>query len=957
MTSMRRWLIRALVLLALLAFSTGIASAHAALVKSDPAPNAVLSRAPAQVQLWFDEEVDPRFSEIQVLDASRTEVQTGPVQPAPGDPRSVLVSLKPLGNGSYTVVWKVLSATDGHITRGVFAFAVGQGASVTSSAVAAGEGTDELNPFSIGVRWLSLLALLALAGGLFFRVLLLDRSFRALAAAPPDPDPSVDARPLLAASAESVAVRWWQLTALILAIALLANLAELVVQADLITGRLVLDLVVGVLFSTRYGTLWLGRMLLLALISVLLLAGDGHRRLAWLLPALGVLALLTRSLGSHGAAAQGDVSLAVLSDWLHLAAVSIWVGGLIYFALLLRPIWRALGPALRGRWIAQFISRFSVLALAATPVIALTGIYNSLLQVPALDDLIRTLYGTTLVAKVALFGLMIVFGALNLLLVGPRFRRAVSTPAQSARVLTRFRLTLAAEVILGVEAIFLAGLLTLEPPARQQAVPVAPGAAPESRLAFKAAAAPDANVSLVVVGGEFDARVTDANGGPTANILRVIFNFVHLDGDTGIQTVIAEPRADGEYVAAGNYTPLDGMWLVRVIVRRKGVEDVSVEFPLYVPSQDTSPDEHARELLADSDARMNRLVSLRMDQVLNDGANGVAVTHYEYRAPDRLRFTVVGASRGLTATSIAVGRLQYYQEPSGEWTVQSRVDPFVFPHFDRATQAQWARHGRTDTVGGEPAQVVRYATADSSSNGSIQYADWISTSDGRLLKQAMVADGHYMMQTYYDFDAPDITIEAPQNVATPTSAPTPPAGPAAAAPLTGPHRLPGLVTGDLEGDGALILLVAGIAAALAATVKRLSPTLRLTALGLAAACSVAGVAMFLDAVSATSLGAAAAPVDMARANRGRALYDEYCVSCHGPAGRGDGPAGAQLPVKPTDLTTHVLQHDEMYLHSVILDGRGYMPPFGNQLSQDEILDLIAYIRLLAVQASPTPAGP
>lgn len=35
---------------------------------------------------------------------------------------------------------------------------------------------------------------------------------------------------------------------------------------------------------------------------------------------------------------------------------------------------------------------------------------------------------------------------------------------------------------------------------------------------------------------------------------------------------------------------------------------------------------------------------------------------------------------------------------------------------------------------------------------------------------------------------------------------------------------------------------------------------------------------------------------------GRALYDNYCVTCHGPAGKGDGPLAADWPVRPADLT-------------------------------------------------------
>jgi mono/diheme cytochrome c family protein len=42
--------------------------------------------------------------------------------------------------------------------------------------------------------------------------------------------------------------------------------------------------------------------------------------------------------------------------------------------------------------------------------------------------------------------------------------------------------------------------------------------------------------------------------------------------------------------------------------------------------------------------------------------------------------------------------------------------------------------------------------------------------------------------------------------------------------------------------------------------------------------------------------------DSDHAKKGRALFVQHCVSCHGPAGKGDGPAASALKVPPADLT-------------------------------------------------------
>lgn len=39
------------------------------------------------------------------------------------------------------------------------------------------------------------------------------------------------------------------------------------------------------------------------------------------------------------------------------------------------------------------------------------------------------------------------------------------------------------------------------------------------------------------------------------------------------------------------------------------------------------------------------------------------------------------------------------------------------------------------------------------------------------------------------------------------------------------------------------------------------------------------------------------------AANGQEMYQSYCASCHGKAGKGDGPAASALKTPPTDLTT------------------------------------------------------
>jgi mono/diheme cytochrome c family protein len=91
---------------------------------------------------------------------------------------------------------------------------------------------------------------------------------------------------------------------------------------------------------------------------------------------------------------------------------------------------------------------------------------------------------------------------------------------------------------------------------------------------------------------------------------------------------------------------------------------------------------------------------------------------------------------------------------------------------------------------------------------------------------------------------------------------------------------------------------------------------------------------------------------------GKQVYDQYCATCHGAEGKGDGIAGAGLPIKPQDLTAGLILNplpDHM-LYRAIAEGpqsiglSDLMPPFSPQLNERQINNVIVYIRTLAVPA-------
>ena len=92
----------------------------------------------------------------------------------------------------------------------------------------------------------------------------------------------------------------------------------------------------------------------------------------------------------------------------------------------------------------------------------------------------------------------------------------------------------------------------------------------------------------------------------------------------------------------------------------------------------------------------------------------------------------------------------------------------------------------------------------------------------------------------------------------------------------------------------------------------------------------------------------------ADAEQGKKLYGQFCVTCHGESGKGDGPAAAALNPKPRDHTNkeYMSQMSDEEMLKVIKNGGAsvgkspLMPPWGASLKDDQIQDVIAYIRTL-----------
>jgi methionine-rich copper-binding protein CopC len=97
--------------------------AHASLVKAEPARRAVLSTAPAQVRLWFNEEIEPAYASLSILNEEKKSITDNRVEVDSKDPKSVVLELPDMQPGRYTVKFRVLSV-DGHVVDSEYNFTI-----------------------------------------------------------------------------------------------------------------------------------------------------------------------------------------------------------------------------------------------------------------------------------------------------------------------------------------------------------------------------------------------------------------------------------------------------------------------------------------------------------------------------------------------------------------------------------------------------------------------------------------------------------------------------------------------------------------------------------------------------------------------------------------------------------------------------------------------------------------
>ncbi len=521
----------AVVVLLGIVLGAGTASAHAELLSSSPANQELLAESPTEIALQFTEAVDPIEPGIRLLDADGNEVELDPVDQSGGSERMRASIPSTLDDGTYVVAWQAVS-TDSHRVRGSFTFSVGVLSAVAPGVVDGlfdGGSDSSSEDFLLGIgRFVSYAGVGLLAGGLVL----------ALALSPS----TVGSRRvgvLLVVGAE---------------LAIVGTVWMIAAQANMIGDSF---LSWGAVADTQSGQWWIARLVVIVFFCVLIPLRSRLvvRGALFVVGALAIGMLGVVAAGGH--AISGDsVVIGFVSTVVHLAAMSIWLGGLAVVLV---------APPQGQFW--STVRRFSPWALGSVVALAATGTVNAWRQLGSIDDLTDSSYGRWLVVKLVLVVLVVAVATFS--------RRIVHTRGDDATVTVRRSVGIeiaGIALILGATA----GLVNSPPPTDAPEI-VSVSAVVGDRVA-------QIELEPAVTGGtEMHVYVTSPSGAlDSADEITVTAGLP--EQDVPPFDVKMFPAGLNHVVSTDVNLPLAGLWTFEVTARYGEFDEVV--FTLQVPVSD-----------------------------------------------------------------------------------------------------------------------------------------------------------------------------------------------------------------------------------------------------------------------------------------------------------------------------------------------------------------------------------
>jgi putative copper resistance protein D len=235
------------------------------------------------------------------------------------------------------------------------------------------------------------------------------------------------------------AIAGWSAVALVL-----VETVNVGLQSSILVSTV--DLPIGNVLSASFAVAGMVKAAAAALLAILL----WRRAPALTLIAAGVIELCAAIATTHAAARLSDNVPLLAVEFLHQLGAAIWIGGIPCFVMVLArlsapEVFRVVG------------ARFSRMSMAGVACILASGITMSFFYIGSWSAFYGTAYGVMVGAKIVMFGMLLLLGAGNFLVV-ERLRRDQATSV------LRMRRFAEVEIGIGFTIFFAAASLTSVPP-------------------------------------------------------------------------------------------------------------------------------------------------------------------------------------------------------------------------------------------------------------------------------------------------------------------------------------------------------------------------------------------------------------------------------------------------------------------------------------------------------------
>ncbi|WP_400241570.1 copper resistance CopC/CopD family protein [Niallia sp. JL1B1071] len=525
-------------------------SAHAYITNSTPTENEILETAPNNVYIEFNEKIQTGFTILNVLNSSGERVDQKNVKIDTNTEKSITVDLEPdLPNDIYTVEWRIVSA-DGHSISGMIPFSIGElpeGATFPTQQ----ENGNMLTFISTMINKSFLYIGFSLYMGLLLFYLIWYKSKKL---------------------SNSLIKRTKTVSITAIVFLAISIISTIFIQTQSYAGggllaSISISNLLETLKNTKEGTIWILQIILLVILYVSHLSIWKKEAYLigklWVIPGLAFLGImLSKAFLGHPSSSPYE-TVAILFNFTHMVAASIWLGGMLVIILFLREgIFAREGEGHDLYW--SSMEKYSLWALFSVAALAISGTINASLLVPDFHSLVSTAYGKVLLIKVALLVLMLIFGAYHLV----------------SRLLLKkknfYKLSIKIEIGLGILVLLVTSAFT------QIQTPTLPIDLPfyeEAELGY------NENISLSItpkktgVQNQYEVFVFDNSRNPIDPIEQITISLINGEKETSFPLT---KEKDGHYLAGNLQLNQPGNWEVEIHVLTDELESLDYSYKIQV---------------------------------------------------------------------------------------------------------------------------------------------------------------------------------------------------------------------------------------------------------------------------------------------------------------------------------------------------------------------------------------